>query len=476
MVAQRTAREELQIAIDIEIAGRSVLDAAIWRMPTYQVVGFHRELAVLCDRVVDSAFEGTSLQVAPSAPPRHGKTELLAIATITRCAIRAWQEQRAFAVLYVTAKDTLARRITRTIRAVLTRLHDETGDDWFAPDPDGEWTAESLETRGGFVMRGIGRGGATGGIGANLILLDDLIGSKAAYRSPAERAAIVGALEEDFLSRGMDGASAIHMETRRGTEDTTAWLQAERGDQWEFHVWPCWTEERGYLWPRRMDDKRRAKLGLTDSSTTWRSLYQQEPVPEGGTLIAAEWLDAVYSEAPTWARAAAERVVMGIDLAATGRTTSDHCSFVVVGTRGAYRDVLHVERARLDYPTQRRRLLELVAEWRPDAVVVELAAGGHAMVAELQAVVPGLRGEPPKGDKVTRLTPWLPTIQARQLRLPARAEPWVRAYREELTAFSGTPGEPDDQVDATVWALVAAHTPDALSASDWSGIASGMLG
>jgi predicted phage terminase large subunit-like protein len=472
MVAKRTARDELRIAIDIEIAGRSVLDAAIWRMPTYQVVEFHRELAVLCDRVVDSAFEGTSLQVAPSAPPRHGKTELLAIATITRCAIRAWQEGRPFAVLYVTAKDTLARRITRTIRAVLTRLHDETGDDWFAPDPDGEWTAESLETRGGFVMRGIGRGGATGGIGANLILLDDLIGSKAAYRSPAERAAIIGALEEDFLSRGMDGASAIHMETRRGTEDTTAWLQRERGDQWEFHVWPCWTPERGYLWARRMDDKRRAKLGLTDSSTTWLSLYQQKPVAEGGTKIAKDWLDATYSEPPQVAASLADHVVIGVDLAATGKTTSDHCAFVVIAIRGAYRDVLHVQREQIEYPRQRERLIELVAEWRPRAVVVERAAGGAGLVAELEASVSGLRGENPGGqDKVARLSPWLPMMAARQLRLPARPEPWVRAYREELTAFSGTPGEPDDQVDATVWALVASQSDGYVSIDEWAQLA-----
>jgi predicted phage terminase large subunit-like protein len=409
--------------------------------------------------------------VAPAAPPRHGKTELLAIGTSTTCAIRAWQERRPFAILYVTAKDALARRIVRTLRAVLTRLHEETGDDWFAPDPDGEWTAESIETKGGFCFRGIGKSGATGGIGANLILLDDLIGSNAADRSAAERAAIVLALEEDFLSRGMDGAPAIHMETRRGTEDTTAWLERERADQWEFHVWPCWTEERGYLWSRRMNDAIRAKRGLGDSSPVWLSLYQQRPVPAGGTLVAPEWLDATYSEPPAVAAKLADRVVIGVDLAATGKTTSDHVAMVVLGVRAnnpapggvypgpsAYRDVLHVVRGRMGYVEAKARLRELVATYAPAAVVVERAANGDAMIDELAREVRGLRGERAAVDKVARLTPWLPTLAARQVRLPRQPEPWTGPLREELTAFSGTPGEADDQVDALVWALVSATT------------------
>jgi phage terminase large subunit-like protein len=92
--------------------------------------------------------------------------------------------------------------------------------------------------------------------------------------------------------------------------------------------------------------------------------------------------------------------------------------------------------------------------------VVERAAGGAGLVAELEASVTGLRGENPGGqDKVARLSPWLPMMAARQLRLPVITAPWQRGYVEELVAFTGTPGELDNRVDATVWALVAATAP-----------------
>lgn len=441
----------------LELARRSVLHAASWRLPKYTAVPFHQELGGLCDRVVDSAFEGTALQALVGAPPRHGKTELIALATPVRVMLEAWRRDEEFPVLYVTAKDTLARRVGRQLRAVAVRLRQETGDPWWDPAPDGEWTAESWETRGGFAFRAIGRGGATGGMGCRLLVLDDLIGHGDVYRSAASRESIRNAVTEDFRTRLMDGGPTIHMETRRGVHDTTAWLLEEQGDQWENHVWKCWTPERGYLWERRMNDGLRAKLGLHDAHPKWLSLYQQEPVPEGGTLIPPEWLETTYPGDPAIQRQVCDQVVIGVDLASTGKTSADECAFVVLGVRGAFRDVLHVHAARMPYTAARQYLRELCDEWRPAAVVVERAAGGDALVDDLRAIIPGIRGESATQDKVARLTPWLPVMQAAQLRLP-RSAPWLRRYRETLTTFTGREGGADDMVDATVWALVASDS------------------
>jgi len=457
-VASRPTTDLLAGRARLHEISRSTLDAARWLIPDYHVGPFHRQLSAVCDAVVDAVIVGSGARETASAPPRHGKSEMLGIATPTSLLARSVIARKPRSVLYVTANAERARKVSRKMRGVVKRLHALTSDASLAP---GElWTQSEWETAGGFTWTSLGAGAATGGIGADLLLLDDLIGHGATYRSRAKREAIKEAVDEDYLSRLM-GGSAIHIETRRGIEDTTGWLLREYGHVWRSHVWRCFERGRGYLWPELYGEEWRARMPhLTDSAPVWRALYQQEPVPEGGTLIPEEWLSSTYSESPTIAASLAERVVIGVDLAAKGKTTSDACAFVVIGVRGAFRDVIHVRSERMDYPAARQYLRELVAEWRPAAVVVEGAANGDALVADLQSVIPGLRSEPPRGDKVARLTPHLPAIAARQIRLPAALAPWTRSYREELTGFAGIDGEPDDQVDATVWALVAAaETP-----------------
>lgn len=453
--------------LELTSARRSTVRTAGWRKPKYVPVPFHDELGVLCNRIAASALDGSGLRATCSAPPRHGKTELIGIALPLRAAMLAQRAGRdAFAVLYVTASAQNAKKVSLAVRAACERIHRETGDEWWAPGDI--WEGLDWQTKGGFTWRALGWSSGTGGIGCHLLIMDDLIGSGATYRSRAKREAIRLAVQEDLLSRIMDGGAAVHMETRRGTEDTTGWLLQEYPEVWEEHVWRCRAANNDYLWPAKYGAEWRAKNPhLTDSSPVWRALYQQEPVPEGGTLVPPDWLDATYSEPCTTAGALADRIVIGVDLAAKAKSTSDACAFVVLGARGAFRDVLHVRAERMDYPTARQYLRELAAEWQPAAIVVEGAANGDALVADLQSVVPGIRGESPRGDKVARLTPHLPTMAARQVRLPVSA-PWVRSFREEVTGFAGIEGEPDDQVDAFVWAMVAAHAPEGPSASDWA--------
>jgi phage terminase large subunit-like protein len=300
--------------------------------------------------------------------------------------------------------------------------------------------------------------------------MDDMLGSSEVYRSPTKREKIRRVVQEDLLSRLMDGGAALQMETRRGIHDTTAWLLGEFPDVWEDHTWRCYDAERGgYLWPSQYGEKWRATMPhLTNSAPVWRSLYQQEPIAEGGTIIDPSWLEATYSEPPDVAASLADLRVFGVDLASTGKQTSDPCAFVVVAVRGAFVDVVFAYQNQMDYPRARQYLTELGIEWDTNGGVVELAANGDALVADLAAVVPGIRGERATRDKVARLTPWLPMMAARQLRLPAKGAPWVRSFREAVLAFSGTDGDDDHFIDALVWALVAADTGTGqMTVDDW---------
>ena len=428
-------------------ARRSTYEAMRWRDVRTQPTRLATELGALCDSVL--ATPGA--HVLASAPPRHGKTEAIGRAMPLSGGLRAQVAGRRFAVLYVTSTDTRARDVCRDARRDAERVYTETNDSWWAPSD--VWSATQWVTKGGYSWTALGREAASGGVGADLLILDDLIGSAAAYRSGATMAALRRAVQEDHLSRLLEGGRVMHLETRRGVEDTTAWLAEEYG--WPHHVWRCLDPERGYLWPEVYGEAWRETMPhLTDASPVWRALYQQEPIPEGGTLIAPEWLDATYSEVPTMAARLAERRILGADLAATGR--GDPAAIVVLGCRGAYRDVLWAGLLKAPYPEQRRWLVEVAREWDVHGAHIERAAGGDAMVAELASVVPGIQGHSPVGSKAVRAAPHLPTIAARQLRLPAAVQPWMRGYREAMVSVTGMGDEEDHYLDATVWALVGA--------------------
>lgn len=456
----------------------STTGAAVWRTRGALIpLGWQLDLGDVCDRLIDSALEGTGLRATISAPPRHGKTEWTGRGLPIRAYLEAYRrglcrldsEDPAFTVLYVTASDRRARSVSDQIRAAVERIYRETGDELWAPGA--LWTRQDWQTRGGLRWVAVGWREATGGVGASILVMDDMIGSSQVYRSPSSMEQLRRVVQEDLLSRLMDGGAALQMETRRGIRDTTAWLGEEYGEVWGSHVWPCHTEERGYLWPAVYGEAWRATMPhLTDASPVWRSLYQQEPIPEGGTVIPAEWLEATYSEDPRIAARLCDRRIIGVDLASTGQQRSDPCAFVVIGVRGAFHDVLFSHQSQMDYPSARQYLAELATEWGADGVTVERAAGGDAMIADLQSIVRGISGYSPRGDKVTRITPYLPLMAARQVRLPsAPGVRWVRQYREVMTAFSGTAGEDDHLLDATTCAMVGCDTgPPSLSADEWT--------
>lgn len=445
----------------IQRAHESTTGAVIWRDPLVKPVAWQLELGEVCDQFIQAVHNREGPRLNLSAPPRHGKTEYVGRAMPIHAMLSS---NRPITFYYVTASDERAEEVSRRVKSAVERIYEQTGD--FRFQPGEKWSTTDWETAYGFAWKATGWSANTGGIGAQILIMDDLTGTSETYRSPSKRERIKHVIKEDLMPRVMDGGGVIHMETRRGTLDTTQWLLDNYGSVWKSVVWKCYDEERGYLWPENYGDAwRRTMPHLSDNSTIWRSLYQQEPVEEGGVLIPMDWLTNTYLETPLVARSLAERVVIGVDLAATGKTKSDPACFVVVAVRGAYRDILHVVNRQCDYVEQKQILKDLCTTWKPNAVVVERAAGGDAMIAELQREIRGLRGESAVGDKVIRLNPHLGRFAAGQVRTPKAQEQWVGPWREELSAFTGTAGRMDNQVDATVWALVASDTKPKIDAA-----------
>ncbi len=462
--AERLIREaavrELR-RLDFPLIGSSTCAAARWRQPSVVTLPWQEELGACCDDIRDRALAKRGIRATFTAPPRHGKTEHVGIALSISCYVAAVKLGRGFSIIYATAVDERAGDVSRQVRATVEELYRVTK--LKAYEPGEKWTETEWETKGGLRWKALGAGASTGGIGCHLLICDDMIGKAERYRSKAQRESVIRAFEEDYLSRVEDGGSVAVMETRRGIHDVIGHIRANYGQVWRHRRWKHYTRGAGYLWPQRYGETWRAmNPHLTDSSAIWRSLHQGEPVPEGGTPIEAAWLEHTYPEPPEALRDAPGSIVsirvIGGDLAATGKTSSDPFAFVVLAARGAYRDVLEVVTGRASYVEQRRILKDLAAKWRPAAIVIERAANGDALVDELRSEISGIRGESATADKLARLIPWLALIAAGQLRLPAQPTPWRSAFRAELLAFTGQEGGDDAQVDALVWALVAAAT------------------
>ena len=125
--------------------------------------------------------------------------------------------------------------------------------------------------------------------------------------------------------------------------------------------------------------------------------------------------------------------------------------------------LLHVYRARIEYPELRRKLREMAQQYQAGVVLIEDTSAGTQLIQELvnegfARIIP----IKPKGDKVMRMAAQTPMIEAGRVFIP-RDAPWLPEYLHELAMFPK--GKFDDQVDSTSQAL--AHIGMPSPAENW---------
>jgi predicted phage terminase large subunit-like protein len=108
--------------------------------------------------------------------------------------------------------------------------------------------------------------------------------------------------------------------------------------------------------------------------------------------------------------------------------------------------VLDCWSGRVEYPTLKRKLLQLAGDYYPDVILIEDKASGQSLIQDLRQetslpVLPIM----PKQDKITRFAQVTPMIEAGMVALPKHAS-WLAAFEAEILAFPN--GAHDDCVDA----------------------------
>ena len=204
------------------------------------------------------------------------------------------------------------------------------------------------------------------------------------------------------------------------------------------------------LCPERYDevalDRIRRKLG----SYSFSALYQQSPVPLDGGLFNRGWFTRIVDRAPEhlrWCR--------GYDLAVSTKTSADYtASFRCALDRNT--GILYIAdgfRRRIEFPEQRRYILERLRTEPRTEHGIELALHGQAFLQELRRserlASTAIRGVRVDTDKVTRALAW--SARAEEGKVVLVRGPWIEDFLHELCQFPN--GTHDDQVDAVSLAV-----------------------
>ena len=398
-------------------------------------------------------------------PPRLGKTTLA-----SGLGVAWWLVRRPDTpVIMASSTEKLAKRFSRDAQRYFVAMGGRLDP---ASRALGSWRTSA---NGGLWASGVG--GATSGVGAKLMVLDDLVTGREDADSPHVRERAVHWLQSVVWPRlEPPGERVIVIGTRWHEGDPIGWmLDQERGSDspqgWhilmldhEFDpddrdfpasctVLPDWRTEPGELvcperWSREKVEEIKAFIGPRE----WSALHQGRPKPTGGLMFRRHDF-RVVDAAP-----ASEHVVRGWDLASTDSPSSDRTAGVKVaqvgegGNRRWY--VLHVVADRWR-PHDRDKAIVNTAMEDGESVrhVIEQERGsaGLSVVSQLTAAMAPMRAEGvlPTGDKEVRAQSLASQAEAGNVHVVRGS--WNKRFLDEIEIFPA--GRHDDQVDACVHAF-----------------------
>ena len=180
------------------------------------------------------------------------------------------------------------------------------------------------------------------------------------------------------------------------------------------------------------------------------ALYQQRPVPRTGGLFKREWFSRVVDVAPQglrWYR--------GYDLAVSTKTSADYTASFRCALDRKTGDLYIADgfRKRIEFPEQRRYIVDRIRTERNTEHGIESAIHGQAFVQELwreeRLSRAAFRGVRVTTDKLTRALAWANRAEAGKVVLVRG--PWINEFLDEVCAFPNA--RHDDQVDAVSLAV-----------------------
>jgi len=406
-----------------------------WRHQLFLYKALHRLTTGECKRLIITM------------PPRHGKSETVTIR------YAAWRLERdpKLNIILGSYNQKLANRFSRRIRTIVEER---------LPLAKDKRSADEWETKVRGGVKAVGVGAGITGFGGSLVIIDDPVKNRAQAESRTMRDNVWDWFNDDIYTRLEPGASMILIQTRWHEDDLAGRLlkqSADGGEVWEKVDLPALAEDGDplgreigeALWPERYSTEALEAIRRQQGTYSFSALYQQQPVPSDGGLFKREWFQHIVSRPPiglAWAR--------GYDLAVSTKTTSDHtASFRCAFDRSGNLYIADGFRRRIEYPEQRRYVIDRVREERNTSHGIEKALHGQALVQDLRQD-PKVRGRPIEAirvdaDKITRALAWAGLAEDGKVILVQGT--WIDDFVDEVCSFPY--GAHDDQVDAVSLAV-----------------------
>ena len=328
-------------------------------------------------------------------------------------------------------------------------------------------TVSEWETGLGGGVRAVGVGGGITGFGADLVIIDDPIKSRAEAESETYRERVWDWFNDDLYTRLEPNASIILIQTRWHEDDLAGRLLREAsedgGEHWDVISLPALAEDNGLkqdeqdkqdnedkkdsepvteisdqtpypaypvypvnlqaehkhtsdplgrrpgeaLCPDRFTREDLLRIKRKLGSYSFSALYQQRPTPPEGGLFKRAWFKRIVDRPPEnlrWAR--------GYDLAVSTRESADFTASFRCAFDKKTGDLYIADgfRKRMEFPEQKRFITEKLRTERNTEHGIEHALHAQAFVQELRRQ-PGLITRPirlvrPAHDKFTRALSW----------------------------------------------------------------------
>jgi predicted phage terminase large subunit-like protein len=473
---------EVAAMLGVEVTWETPADMAVALDPAYRLRPHLRYLGDRLARAVRDVEAGESRYLLVSMPPRLGKSEM--------CAVRfpLWLLHRHpdWEVMLLSHAPDLASSWGRQIRRAVEdtpslglSVASDAGavTDWQVVGRDG--------ARGGGVLSKSIRQSVTGR-GAKIMILDDVVKDFADAHSESSREYVWDWWTANSRTRLHPPSLVVVVGTRWHEDDIIGRLRSPEHegdpDQWEVISFPALAEDPASLDPvtRRpfgpdplgraagapllspiVDEDeagalaRWADIRASVGTYAWSALFQQTPSPAKGGIFDADWFR--YWRPGDWDDPDQffDRRLTVLDAAFKRTDDSDYVVMQEWGCRGADRYLVRQDRARRSFTETVSAYRGFIAAAGGAGVhehVVEDKANGSAVIDTLKGEIEGVVAWSPGQDsKEARARAVSPTVEARQVWLPALAD-WLPDYLGELKAFPN--GRNDDQVDGTTMALL----------------------
>lgn len=422
--------------------------------------------------------------LAVSVAVRHGKSVICSQAFPAFCIGR----HPEWGIAIVSHSESLAVTQTRMVKQL---VEDERYpfDVAIAADSSSNQrfhVVSKTRRAGGFVY-GIGTGGSITGRGFSLVVIDDPLHDAL---SQAERDNAWKWFQEVLVPRLEPGGRIVIVAARLAEDDLTGRvLESEDRASWTHIRLPALSEGEDVdllrrpidepLWPERMDraelERRRVAMG----TRAFSSQFQQNPVPEGGALLEARWLDNRYDALPEGmldqtpvpvsmyadpVQALVNRemrrpdtrplpCIQAVDSASSTSPRADRTAIATVASDGAVAFIIDVVSGRFGYGDLKKFVAEqfLKHRSRVSRVYIERASSGWSLLDELKgSSIPVVAVDANEGKQL-RIERTLPLWESGKIKLPRHAV-WMEDFLAEALRYPG--GRHDDLLDAVCTAVV----------------------